>query len=294
MNKIKLAIILILLVGTIGAGFWFKKDILKLSDSFSTTVQEFKKTEVGSIVSEVGKEILTSSPLNIGGASNNAVLLKSKIIEETNKQRIANGLPGLTENLALGVAATAKANDMFKGQYFEHISPTGVTPGTLVKNSGYEYIVTGENLILGNFKDEAELVQDWMNSPGHRANILNTSYAEIGVSVIKGVYKGETVWISVQEFGLPMSACSEPNEDLKNQIESRQEELDILGVTVDEQRAAIDSADKRSAYYNDLIDTYNGSAKKYNSLAQELKNIVAIYNDQVNSFNDCIINAQEE
>jgi len=294
MSKAKFFIIFILLVIVLGVGFWFKEDIEKLSKSFNTSIQEFRIIDVGSVVSEIGKEVLTSSPLNVGGESNEVVLLKSKIVSETNAQRTANGLPKFIENKQLESAASIKANDMFKNQYFEHISPTGINPGILVENSGYEYIVTGENLILGNFENEAEVVQDWMNSPGHRANILNTSYTEIGVSIIKGVYKGETVWISVQEFGLPLSACSEPSKNLKTQIEAQQSEIEFLGETIDEQKNEIDNTNKNSAYYNNLIDDYNDMVERYNSLAQELKITVANYNNQVNVFNDCVSNAQSK
>jgi uncharacterized protein YkwD len=294
MNKIKIFIILVLVIIAFGAGFWFKEDVLKLSDGFSAKNQEFKKIDIGVVISEAKKEILTSSPLNVGRASNEVVLLKSKIILETNKQRVANGLPELSENNMLNQAAGVKANDMFKNQYFEHVSPTGVNPGVLVENSGYKYIITGENLILGNFKGENEVVQDWMNSPGHRANILNLSYTEIGVSAIKGIYKGETVWIAVQEFGLPITACSEPNESLKNQIETKQEMLKNLGADIDNLKNQIDNTNQSSVYYNDLIDNYNSLVQRYNSLAQELKTIVIDYNNQVNFFNNCVSSVQDE
>jgi len=288
MGKIKGVLILILVVAAFAAGFWFKDDVLKLSESLSTKVQEFQKTEVGSIISEAGKEIFTPSPLNVGGESNEVVLLKSKIIAETNLQRVSNGLPALIENNILDDTATAKANDMFKNQYFEHISPTGVDPGKLVQSQGYEYIVTGENLILGNFKGEADLVQDWMNSEGHRANILNTRYTEIGVSVVKGTYKGETVWISVQEFGLPMSACAKPSEILKNQIEIQQAELKQLSSNIDEKKIEIDNTNKNSSYYSQMINDYNSMVANYNSLGEQLKNIILQYNNQVNDFNQCV------
>jgi len=294
MKKIKWFIILILIVGAVGAGFWFKKDILKMSEGFETSVDKIQNIDVGSVVSETSRKVLTADPLNVGGKSNSVTLLKSKIIEETNNQRITNGLPALKENVLLYNAAAAKANDMFTSQYFEHISPTGVDPGTLVLTYGYEYIITGENLILGNFKSEAEMVQDWMNSPGHRANILNASYAEIGVSVIKGIYKGETVWIAVQEFGLPLSVCAEPDQDLKNQIEINQSQLGQLAENLDERKSQIDGVGKNSSYYNDMVDAYNEKVAEYNSLAGKLKSQVQNYNKQANYFNDCVAAAQGE
>ena len=134
--------------------------------------------------------------------------MQSKIISETNLQRQENGdLPALKENTDLDETASAKAADIFKNQYFEHVSPSGVDPGKLVESYGYDYIVEGENLILGNFSSEKEVVADWMASPGHRANILNNRYTEIGVAIVKGTYKGEESWVGVQEFGLPLSTC---------------------------------------------------------------------------------------
>jgi len=292
MGKIKLTIIFILIVGAIGAGFWFRDDVFKLSEfatkGISTKVKQFQNLDVEYLVTEVKKEILTPAPLNVGGTSNETVLLKSKIIAETNAQRKINGLPELVENEILNKAARAKGNDMFKNQYFEHISPAGVGPGTLVESFGYEYVVTGENLILGNFKDEAELVQDWMNSPGHKANILNNRYTEIGVSVVKGTYKGEVVWISVQEFGLPISACSKPDENLKSQIDAKELEFQQLQLSIDEKKKEIDAADKNSAYYNQSINDYNQMVRDYNSLGEEIKNIILQYNNQVNIFNHCV------
>jgi uncharacterized protein YkwD len=284
MKKIAWFIIFILIVIAFGAGVWLKEDVLKVSENF-------QKIDIESVVAEAQKQILTATPLNVGGKSNDAILLKSKIIEETNKQRIANGLKALSENGLLDNTATAKANDMFKNQYFEHISPSGVNPGDLVLSFGYEYLLTGENLILGNFENETELVQDWMNSQGHRENILNAGYTEIGVSVIKGEFKGESVWIAVQEFGLPVSACAKPSQDLKNQIDLKQTEIDQLMNFISEKKSEIEKADRNSAYYNQMVSDYNDMIERYNLLSKEIKSIVEIYNAQVNGFNRCASNS---
>jgi uncharacterized protein YkwD len=293
MAKIKWFLIFILVVSAaFFSGFYFKNDILKMSEGFKTSIDKIQNIDIGSVVSETTKQVLTAEPLNVGGKSNAVILLKSKIIEETNKQRIANGLPALTENNLLHDAAVAKANDMFSNQYFEHISPTGIDPGTLVSTYGYEYIITGENLILGNFEDEAEVVDDWMNSPGHRANILNTSYAEIGVAVIKGNYKGESVWIAVQEFGLPLSTCQSPDSQLQVQIETGKLELEYLQESLNEKKSQIEATDKQASYYNDLINDYNLAVREYNSLAENLKSKINNYNQQANAFNDCVAAVQ--
>ena len=291
MAKFKWFVILILIIIAFGAGIYFKDDAINFYNNFNKKVEDLKSANVGEIILQVQKQVLTAVPLNVGGENNDAVLLKSKIILETNKQRTANGLKELLENNYLNNSATAKANDMFLKQYFEHISPDGVSPGDLVSKYGYEYLLTGENLILGNFENEAELVQAWMDSPGHRENILNAGYTEIGVSIIKGEYKGESVWIAVQEFGLPVSACTKPSEDLKNQIDLKQIEIDQLMLSITAKKEEIEKTNKNSAHYDQMIEDYNEMIKRYNLLAEELKSIVKIYNNQVNEFNNCASNS---
>jgi uncharacterized protein YkwD len=284
----KIIILLLVIAALITTGIFFKDTILKFYNS-SGAFQNLQNIDIGSIVSKVEKQILAPAPLKINGTSNQVTLLKSKIISETNLQRQLNGnLPPLKENAKLDQSALAKANDMFARQYFEHVSPTGIDPGKLVQNYGYDYIIAGENLILGNFSSEKDVVQYWMDSPGHRANILNNRYTEIGVAVIKGTYKGESVWISVQEFGLPLSTCSEPSVSLKNQIDSEKSQLDVLNQQINEKKNQIDSAAKNSAAYNQMVNDYNELVREYNALADKIKMEVAQYNNQVNNFNNCV------
>ena len=162
------------------------------------------------------------------------------------------------------------------------------SPALLVQSFGYDYIITGENLILGNFKNEKEVVSNWMASLGHRANILNNRYTEIGVSIIKGTYEGETVWIGVQEFGLPLSTCSKPNEALKNNIEYNKNELDRLSLQIDEKKEEINSTNSKFAHYSQMIDDYNRLVENYNLLAEQTKQLVSQYNNEVNNFNQCV------
>ena len=289
MAKSKAIIIFILIIVAFGAGIYFKDDAIKFYNNFNKQVKDFQKTNIGQTISQVEKQILTPPPLNAGGASNNIVLLQSQIIAQTNLQRQENGnLPALKENAKLDEAASTKANDMFVKQYFEHISPAGIDPGKLVQSFGYDYIVTGENLILGNFFSEKEVVQYWISSSGHRANILNNRYTEIGVAIIKGTYKGETVWIGVQEFGLPLSSCVQPNVNLKNQIDTNNAQLNLLSSQIDEKKGQIDNTNKNSAIYRQMVDDYNQLIEQYNSLADITKGVVAQYNAGVNTFNNCV------
>ena len=271
------------------AGAYYRDDAVRFYNGFNKQVQSFQNTDVGKTITQASKQILTSTPLKVGGTSNNVVLVQSKIVIETNLQRQLNGnLPALTENSRLDEAAAAKANDMFLNQYFEHVSPSGVGPGDLAQKYGYDYIVEGENLILGNFSSEKDAVVDWMNSPGHRANILNTRYTEIGAAMIKGTYKGETVWIGVQEFGLPLSSCTQPDVNLKNQIDSEKMQLDELVSEINSRKNQIESTGKLSPAYRQMVEDYNQLVVQYNSLANEIKGIISKYNNTVNNFNQCL------
>jgi len=287
----KKIIIYLLIILASGAGICFKDDILVFYNFAGTKldaqIKNFQEIDFNNVVLEVQKKVLTPDPLHIGGVENQVVLLKSKIIEETNLQRQNYGLPPLSEKAKLDEAAFTKANDMLKNQYFEHISPTGIDPGKLVSSFGYEYIVAGENLILGNFASEKEVVENWMQSLGHRENILNIKFSEIGVAVIKGEYKGESVWMGVQEFGRPLSDCALPDNSLKNQIDLSKAELDELEIVLYERRQQIENTSPNSAVYRQMAEDYNNLVARYNLLVEEIKSIIAQYNSQVNIFNFC-------
>jgi uncharacterized protein YkwD len=292
-------IIFVLLIVACGFGVCFRDDIVKFYDSFASQIQDSKKagvasistqvSEVASMVTQSSKKLLTPPPLLSYKKIDSTGLSQSKIIAETNLQRQQNGsLPALIENTKLDEAAEAKVNDMFLNQYFEHDSPSGVDPGKLVQNYGYNYIVAGENLILGSFSSEKEVVDNWMASPGHRANILNNRYTEIGVAIIKGIYKGKTAWIGVQEFGLPLSDCVQPDVNLKSEIDSYKAQSDALTLQIDEKKNQIDDTNQYSLSYSQMVDDYNKLVGQYNSLAGQMKESVAAYNNQVNIFNSCI------
>ncbi|MDO8495931.1 MAG: CAP domain-containing protein [bacterium] len=125
------------------------------------------------------------------------------IIFETNNQRRANGLSSLIENSKLNTAADFKMRDMFTRQYFDHYAPDGTSgiPELLIRFD-YGYMAAGENLALGNFKSASELVALWMASPGHRANILNGVYRDIGVATGYDMFEGRQTIIAVQIFGI--------------------------------------------------------------------------------------------
>lgn len=291
MKPLKSVILLIFLIIVFGTVFLFRNEISTLLHGGSITVSlpDFQSFNFNSFLTSVKKEISSPDPLKIFRNQTGVDLTKAGIISETNKQRLANGLKALTENKLLDSAAQAKARDMFDKQYFEHVSPSGVGPDGLAKKYGYDYILIGENLILGIFSGDKEAVDDWMNSPGHRANILNARYTEIGVGVMEGNFDGQTVWIGVQEFGLPASVCPSPSAVLKKDIESIQSQLDVLSNSITALKKEInDMSPKSGDKYKNAVSEYNNMVEKYNELTDGIKSMIADYNRQVNQFNICI------
>lgn len=123
-----------------------------------------------------------------------------KILTLVNQKREEVSLQPLTLSGELSQAATQKANDMFTKDYWAHISPTGSTPWVFINDAGYQYVYAGENLAR-NFDTAQQVVDAWMNSPTHKANLLKPEYQDIGLSVMNGKLKGEDTTLVVQEFG---------------------------------------------------------------------------------------------
>lgn len=108
---------------------------------------------------------------------------EKRVVELVNEIRVENGLSKLTLNSELSAVARLKSQDMKDKNYFSHTSPTYGSPFDMMKQFGISYKTAGENIAYGYVTPEA-VVDGWMNSPGHRANILNSSYKEIGVGYV--------------------------------------------------------------------------------------------------------------
>jgi uncharacterized protein YkwD len=125
------------------------------------------------------------------------------IITAINSYRASINLNPLKVNKLLTQSAHAKALDMNKYNYFNHISPKEVKWSDFIKTSGYRYQVAGENLAKGYYSTN-ELVRDWLNSPSHKENILFQDYIDTGVSVEESINLGVIV---VQVFGKPLDTA---------------------------------------------------------------------------------------
>lgn len=119
----------------------------------------------------------------------------SEVIRLVNVERSKNGLAPLKVNAELSKVATVKAQDMIDKNYFSHTSPTYGSPFDMMKKFGINYTAAGENIAYGQ-KTPAEVMNGWMNSSGHRANILNSNFTEIGVGVAKDK-NGTPYWVQM-------------------------------------------------------------------------------------------------
>lgn len=216
------------------------------------------------------------------------LLTRGGIISQTNKERANNGKTKLTENKMLDRSAQVKADDLLKRQYFAHTAPDGKTVSDLVATQGYAYIKIGENLALGNFASDEEVVTAWMNSPGHRANILDSQFTEIGVGVARGLYEGHMVYFAVQHFGRPRSACPTVESNLKSQFITAQKYLDELITSLNSQKTAIDQGSGNTEETNKLIEVYNKAVALYKQVYADAEVLREKYNQEVALYNACL------
>lgn len=235
------------------------------------------QSNVKPVISNTGNEITAEvSRLSISG-----------ILNETNEERINKQLPKLSINAQLNKAAESKLQDMFTQQYFQHVSPSGVSVSDLIRKAGYEYIVVGENLALGNFGGDPQVVLAWMNSPGHKANILDPRFQEIGIAVGKGLYNGKEQWIAVQQFAKPLSSCASPNPELKDKIAQHTSSLASLETEITTIKSSIDKIQASDPLYSSTVEQYNLKVNDYNTRLEGLKDEINTYNEQVRAFNSC-------
>ncbi len=212
----------------------------------------------------------------------------SEIITIVNRERAKEGLAPLAYQPRLYAMAEAKALDMIQKQYFAHSAPDGTGIGDLAERFGYVYLNVGENLALGDFASSSHVMNGWMNSPGHRANILKSDYTEIGVAVMRGSWEGRQVWFAVQEFGRPLPNCPRPDELLKKKIEIYESQLNAMRGTIDRTRVAIEESTTGGPTYFTLVSEYNTLVDSYNKLLLDEKQLIETYNAQAKAYNSCV------
>lgn len=200
-----------------------------------------------------------------------STILPAVIVTETNEERETGNLPPLRRSAVLDYAATMKAEHMAENQYFAHFSPDGVSPWYWFDVAGYPFVHAGENLAI-YFTDSSEVVNAWMDSPAHRANILGSEYREIGIGIAKGTFEGyETVYV-VQLFGTPASVVASLGQDLPPATETSESiessaaiEPLVAGATEDtpehvtEPSHTVIHQDSTVALYSEHVSTTTGA-----------------------------------
>ncbi|WP_240449914.1 CAP domain-containing protein [Streptomyces sp. S1] len=116
------------------------------------------------------------------------------MIALVNAERAKEGCGAVTGNSLLARAAQGHSDDMAARDFFDHTNPDGAGPGERVTATGYGWSTYGENIAMGQQTAE-QVMEAWMNSPGHRANILNCSFKELGVGLHTG--DGGPYWTQV-------------------------------------------------------------------------------------------------
>ncbi|GGV09371.1 hypothetical protein GCM10010260_54600 [Streptomyces filipinensis] len=135
-------------------------------------------------------------PANTPQAASTPSDTVDQVVALVNKERATAGCGPLAEDPQLQRAAQAHSDDMAARHFFDHTNPDGADPGQRITAAGYRWSTYGENIAQGQ-QTAASVMNSWMNSPGHRANILNCSFKDIGVGVHRGT--GGPWW--TQDFG---------------------------------------------------------------------------------------------
>jgi uncharacterized protein YkwD len=265
----------------------------------------------------------SNDPLSLQqpGSRNNArpfvpqePVTKDAIIKLGNDVRASHGLATLAEHHLLDKIAEERLHDMFQKQYIGHVSPSGEQASDHAQRLGYHYKIIAENIASGYFLNNQKVIDGWMQSPGHRQNMLIPDTKEIGVAIDRGQFQGANIWIAVQIFGLqslPVSAkkrCIAPPQDLYADLESRnteisnlegrlsrfKQELDQEITSIEADRKYIGNNGQGVTNLNLRINSYNEKSAWYNSSLADLtaqrailKSMAEDYNKRVQTYRDC-------
>ena len=133
----------------------------------------------------------------VKGCTGTNVTLKTtekRMLDLHNKERTDRGIARLCVHPALQKAALAHSTDMINRDFFSHTNPSGKTFAASIKAAGYNYRTAGENIAWGTGTSGSadSIHKSWMGSSGHRANILNESFREVGIGAASGTYKNSS------------------------------------------------------------------------------------------------------
>jgi uncharacterized protein YkwD len=178
------------------------------------------------------------------------------IVNLVNQARKKAGLKELIINEKLSLSAMEKAEHMKKYDYFDHISPQGLNPWYFAEKQDYNYKTFGENLAEGYFSADS-VHEGWMNSSGHRENVLSVNFEEIGVAVLEIQRDGQKSYLAVQHFGSLLTSedlvtkivCDKKSKKNCEEAEDQEDKIENL---IEEQEKIIKKAKDAGAGSKDL------------------------------------------
>lgn len=179
-----------------GSGYNCYQDLLNCLNGNTCGQSSQGSSKPTSSVPSSSSKPASSSSTPASSASGSYASFQNQVVQLVNQERTSRGLKALAVDSALTNTATLKSQDMAKLGYFDHTSPTYGSPFDMMKQFGISYRTAGENIAWGQ-TSPSQVMQGWMDSEGHRANILNSSYTKIGVGIAKNS-SGRYYW--TQQF----------------------------------------------------------------------------------------------
>ena len=204
------------------------------------------------------------------------------LITLINKERFDHDLKPLKKNNLLMLSAKEKAEDMVRNNYFEHIAREGIQPWFFVERTGYRYETFGENIAKDYFSANS-VHKAFMDSTGHRANILNKDFRDVGVAILPIIISDKRQFIVVEHFGsylkdvnLEKAKCGQKNKQrCKVQKKKKKELLKMLKSQRDAMEQSVDGTGNDSP-------SKTISKKRLQETLQDLNNIKKDIDDYLN------------
>lgn len=178
------------------------KDTLSLESKNSNGAITLDSTKpAGSIV--ITNDTVSPNSIRFYGSLDPKSIEIKELVRSTNTERKKKGVASLSLNKKLSESAKTKCSDMVQRNYWSHESPGGTTVGGIISSTGLEYVKAGENLAAG-FENAQAVISGWMDSPGHRRNLLDSDFTDVGFAVCKSLsfvgYANNPSLIVVQHF----------------------------------------------------------------------------------------------
>ncbi|MFF2857619.1 MULTISPECIES: CAP domain-containing protein [unclassified Peribacillus] len=161
--------------------------LTKIATEYDVSIDELLKTN--SAINDANQirigQIINLPATNTTVNREESQSVEQQVLSLVNEERLKRGLPSLKMDTSISHVAILKSEDMRDSNYFNHTSPRYGSPFEMMKSFGISYKYAGENIAAGQPSADA-VMKSWMNSPGHKANILNKNYTHIGIGHVTG------------------------------------------------------------------------------------------------------------